>query len=148
MRAATITTTSGYSWTTDVNGTDESICDYFLGRMTDVAAYPDERLELITSVVIDGKAYGNGVRRGEWVTGYFSYSLTGFDDANRERWCFDARTVNARGMDTQETLRVFGSREECIAEYLRRCPCRVVPFNLQTEFEGGTLYAYADTQSL
>lgn len=53
MRTAKITTESGHSWTTDINGTDQSICEYFLGNQFDVGIYPAEKMEAVVSVEID-----------------------------------------------------------------------------------------------
>jgi hypothetical protein len=57
MRYVKITTESGHSWTTDINGTDQSICEYFLGNQFDVGVYPAEKLEKVVSVEVDGKPY-------------------------------------------------------------------------------------------
>lgn len=57
MRTATITTTSGHTWTADINGTDAEICRYFLNQWFDVGPYPEERMEKAIRVVIDGIDY-------------------------------------------------------------------------------------------
>lgn len=54
MRTATITTTSGHTWTTDINGTDYEICRYFLNQWFDVGVYPVEKIEKVIRVDIDG----------------------------------------------------------------------------------------------
>lgn len=151
MRTATITTTSGHTWATDINGTDHEICRYFLGQAFDISPDPEkERMDYARFVVIDGKAYANGSRYGEWITKYVAYSLSVPEtySTSRVKWYFDAMTIDGNGMDCQDTLRVFDTRDECIAEYVRRCPNRCMPFNLETEVENGTVYGFVDTKSL
>ena len=150
MRTATITTTSGHTWTTDINGTDAEICLHFLGMPFDVGSGEDEKIEYARFVVIDGKAYGNGLRRGEWITKFLAHSmpLPETHTSSRVRWFFDAMTIDGKGMDCQDTLGVFDTRDECVAEYIRRCPNRCIPFNLETEVENGTTYGFVDTKSL
>jgi|TARA_R110002020_G_scaffold63762_1_gene169833 hypothetical protein len=55
MKTATITTESGYTWKTSINGTDESIFKYFLGERFDVGEYPVEKMEKVTAVTITKK---------------------------------------------------------------------------------------------
>lgn len=56
-RTATLTTTTGYTWTTSCNGTDEEICKYFLGQWFDCAPFPKEDMQQVVKCVIDGKSY-------------------------------------------------------------------------------------------
>lgn len=148
MRTATITTSSGHTWTTDINGTDESICDYFLGEWFDVEPYPSERKEQAVSVTIDGKSYQSTARRGEWITKYLvgSCSIPQTHTTSRKRWFLDVCVTNGDGGFCRDTLRVFDTRDECIAEYVRRCPDRCVPLNL--EHESGESCDFVDTMSL
>jgi len=53
MKYATVTTTSGHTWGTDINGSDESITEYFLGKFFDIGVYPEERLEKVVKVEIE-----------------------------------------------------------------------------------------------
>ena len=55
MRTARVITESGYSWITDINGTNQSIRDYFLGKVFNIGAYPVEKMERVLKVEIDGK---------------------------------------------------------------------------------------------
>ena len=52
MKYATLTTDSGYTWSTDINGTIESIYSYFLGKYFDVGVYPEEKMEIVSKVSI------------------------------------------------------------------------------------------------
>lgn len=52
MRFATITTESGYTWSTSINGTDEEINKYFMGQYFDVGVFPVEKMEKVVSVVV------------------------------------------------------------------------------------------------
>ena len=45
MNSATVTTTSGYSWTTDINGDLDSVAEYFLGKRFNAASFPNEKME-------------------------------------------------------------------------------------------------------
>jgi len=56
MRTARITTENGVSWSTSVNGTDEEIVTYFLGKWFDVGQFPTEEMSKVVEVVIDGNA--------------------------------------------------------------------------------------------
>lgn len=57
MKHATVVTENGYTWQTDVNGTDESICKYFLGNYFNTAPFPVERLSMAVEIKIDDKNY-------------------------------------------------------------------------------------------
>ena len=57
MRVAKLTTETGYTWSTNVNGTDESICRYFLGQRFDCGPWPKEDMQLCVKCVVDGKPY-------------------------------------------------------------------------------------------
>jgi len=50
MNSAKFTTTSGYSWTTDINGSLSDVADYLLGKMADVGVYPVEKMEKVVSL--------------------------------------------------------------------------------------------------
>lgn len=52
MRVATITTESGHTWSTDINGTDEEIKKYFLGQRFNVGAFPVEKMEKVVDVKV------------------------------------------------------------------------------------------------
>ena len=52
MKTAVITTESGYTWKTSINGTDEGIKKYFLGNRFDVGAYPTEKMEKVRAVKV------------------------------------------------------------------------------------------------
>jgi hypothetical protein len=52
MNSAKLTTTSGHSWSTSINGTFESIEAYFLGKFFNVGAYPIETMEQVTTVEV------------------------------------------------------------------------------------------------
>ena len=45
MNTATLTTTSGHSWQTSVNGAFKEVKAYFLDKAFNVAIYPEERME-------------------------------------------------------------------------------------------------------
>tara|TARA_E500000318_G_scaffold68301_1_gene63097 strand:- start:547 stop:747 length:201 start_codon:yes stop_codon:yes gene_type:complete len=57
MNKATLTTTSGYTWTTSINGSFEEVCAYFLGKRFPVGSYDETKqnegftLEEVTSVI-------------------------------------------------------------------------------------------------
>jgi len=53
MKNAKVTTQSGYSWTTDINGSNQSIRDYFLGKSFNVGVYPAEKMERVKMVEVD-----------------------------------------------------------------------------------------------
>ncbi len=57
FRLATLQTANGYTWSTAIKGTDESICKYFLGKSFNTKPYPLEEMSIVTSVSIDGKTY-------------------------------------------------------------------------------------------
>ena len=57
FRLAIVTTENGYTWSTAINGTDESICEYFLGKYFNTKPFPFEEMSMVTSVSIDGKTY-------------------------------------------------------------------------------------------
>lgn len=57
FRIATVTTQNGCQWTTEANGTDQSLCNYFLGKEFNTADYPKEILSTAISISIDGKKY-------------------------------------------------------------------------------------------
>jgi hypothetical protein len=46
-----VTTESGYSWETTINGTEEDIKKYFLGVYFNIGVYPHEKLERVVSVI-------------------------------------------------------------------------------------------------
>lgn len=54
MKTAKLTTATGYTWKTSVNGkaSDESIIKYFMGEFFDVGQYPKEKLEQVVKVEI------------------------------------------------------------------------------------------------
>lgn len=52
MRAVKLTTTSGHSWETNINGSDKEIYDYFLNQWFDVGCYPIEKIEKVVSCEI------------------------------------------------------------------------------------------------
>lgn len=54
MESVKITTESGYNWTTEANGTNKSIRDYFLGKRFNVGSYPVEKMERAVKVEING----------------------------------------------------------------------------------------------
>ena len=57
MNKATLTTTSGHTWTTSINGSFEEVCAYFLGKRFTVGSYDETKpnegftLEEVTSLV-------------------------------------------------------------------------------------------------
>ena len=52
MNSATLTTTSGYTWSTSINGSFDEIAAYFMLKTFDVGAYPEEKLEKVTKVEV------------------------------------------------------------------------------------------------
>jgi hypothetical protein len=56
MNKATLTTTSGHTWSTSVNGTFDEVCAYFLGARFSVGSFDETKpnegftLEEVTSV--------------------------------------------------------------------------------------------------
>jgi len=52
MKSAKVTTKSGHSWTTSINGTYQSIVKYFMGKRFDVGVYPQEKMEQVVSVEV------------------------------------------------------------------------------------------------
>ena len=57
MRIVKVTTKNGHTWTTDINGTDSSICEYFLGKYFHTASYPQEIESMAVKVEIDNIVY-------------------------------------------------------------------------------------------
>ena len=57
MRVAKLTTETGYTWSTNCNGTDEEICRYFLGQRFDVGAFPKEDMQIVVKCEVDGTPY-------------------------------------------------------------------------------------------
>lgn len=57
MNKATLTTTSGHTWSTSINGSFEEACAYFLGKRSSVGSYDETKpnegftLEQVTSVI-------------------------------------------------------------------------------------------------
>ena len=49
---ATVTTESGHTWSTEINGTDEEIEKYFIGQSFNVGAYPIELMEKAVKVTV------------------------------------------------------------------------------------------------
>jgi len=45
MNTATLTTTSGHSWSTSINGTFEEVKAYFINNAFNVGSYPEEKME-------------------------------------------------------------------------------------------------------
>ena len=54
MKAAKLTTTTGYTWETSIssNASDKSIIKYFFGQFFDIGEYPKEKLEQVVKVEI------------------------------------------------------------------------------------------------
>jgi len=58
MKAARMTTTSGHSWSTSINGTDSEIRAYFLGKYFNVGQFDEskpnegEKMEQVVKVEI------------------------------------------------------------------------------------------------
>lgn len=122
MRTATITTTSGHSWTTEVNGTDESICKYFLGQWFDVEPYPSERKERAEFVSLDRKLYSTLWPRHAREFHLYSSNLIG-----NTVWYLDV--LSGDGAPTRCTIGIPNDRESGIRMYESFCPGRVVPLN-------------------
>ena len=57
MRVAKLTTETGYTWSTNVNGTSQEICKYFLGQRFDCGSYKNEDMQVCVKCVIDGKVH-------------------------------------------------------------------------------------------
>jgi len=53
MKSAKLTTETGFSWITSINGTDQEIQAYFLNQFLDVGKYPVEKMERVIKVEID-----------------------------------------------------------------------------------------------
>ena len=47
-----VTTESGHSWTTDINGDLESAIDYFIGQQFNVGIFPAEVMERAVKVEV------------------------------------------------------------------------------------------------
>jgi len=61
MNSAKFTTTSGYNWTTDINGSLSDVAGYLLGKMVDAGVYPQEKMEKVVSLEMwnaEGEAMG------------------------------------------------------------------------------------------
>ena len=65
MKTATITTESGYTWKTSINGTDKEIFKYFLGERFNVGEYPVEKMEKVTAVKVTSPKVTH--RRAHWI---------------------------------------------------------------------------------
>jgi len=52
MRTAHVTTNNGTQWSTSINGTNKSIHRYFMGKSFNVGTYPEEKMEIVTNLVI------------------------------------------------------------------------------------------------
>jgi hypothetical protein len=59
FRSAKITTMSGFSYTTDINGTVDSIVSYFLGKKFNIGIYPIEKIEIVVKVEVFCPLYGS-----------------------------------------------------------------------------------------
>tara|TARA_S200002703_G_scaffold131903_1_gene119566 strand:- start:1842 stop:2042 length:201 start_codon:yes stop_codon:yes gene_type:complete len=65
MNNVTLTTESGHTWSTDINGTFEEVCAYFLGKFFSVGSFdetkPNEGFtrERVVKVVYDDKQIAN-----------------------------------------------------------------------------------------
>jgi len=61
MNKATITTTSGYTWTTSINGSFDEVTSYFLGNVFSVGSFDETKpnegytLEKVIKVVYNDK---------------------------------------------------------------------------------------------
>jgi hypothetical protein len=53
MKIAKLTTKSGYTWQTRVNGSVETIKDYFLGKPFNIESYPSEKKSKVIKVEIE-----------------------------------------------------------------------------------------------
>lgn len=54
MRLAQLTTASGYSWKTEINGSDDDLCQYFLGTWFDCGNGDEESMQQVVKIEIDG----------------------------------------------------------------------------------------------
>jgi len=52
MRHVRIVTSSGYSWESNINGTDEEVKKYYMGKYFDIGNYPHEKMDKVTNVII------------------------------------------------------------------------------------------------
>lgn len=126
MRTATITTTSGHTWSTDVNGTDESICEYFLGQWFDVEPYPSERKEQAVSVTIDGKLY-SVVWPGYAVEfRLYSRPIPQTQNASADTWFLEVLNDSF----SLSTIGIPNDRESGVRMYESFCPGRIVPLKI------------------
>lgn len=57
MTFAKLTTATGYTWTTSVNGTDAEICRYFLGQTFDCGTYDKEDMQQVIECQIVDRIY-------------------------------------------------------------------------------------------
>lgn len=58
MKIAKLTTKSGYTWQTRINGSVETIKDYFLGKPFNVESYPSEKKSKVIKVEIEDHEIG------------------------------------------------------------------------------------------
>jgi len=58
MKIAKLTTKSGYTWKTRVNGSVETIKDYFLDKPFNVESYPSEKKSKVIKVEIEDHEIG------------------------------------------------------------------------------------------
>ena len=52
FRTAIITTEDGTQWSTDINGSNETIRKYFMDKYFDVGTYPLEKMSRVINLVI------------------------------------------------------------------------------------------------
>ena len=61
MNKATLTTESGHTWSTSINGTFKEVCDYFLGKVFPIGSFDETKpnegynMELVVRVVYNDK---------------------------------------------------------------------------------------------
>ena len=67
MNTAKLTTTSGHTWTTSINGTHEEVTDYFLGKYFPVGSFDEhapnegftqQKISLVETFNQDGESIG------------------------------------------------------------------------------------------
>ena len=52
MRHVKVITETGYSWESNINGTNEEIRQYYIGKYFDIGNYPYEQMDKVVDVKI------------------------------------------------------------------------------------------------
>lgn len=129
MRTATITTTSGHTWTTDINGTDREILDYFMLVPFDISPNPEvEKFDTVKIVTIDGKTYSASWRAYRYAKEFRLYSrpIRQTQTQSADTWFLDVLDSD----DSLTTIGIPNDRESGVSMYRTFCPTQSTPLQV------------------